>query len=269
MVSCVYRLVNMVNDDFYIGSAVNFRRRKWEHLAALKRGDHHCKALQAAVNAHGLEFFEFEILQEVDASGLRRVEDMFLLQHAGRPECYNTMHSTSTPPGYMESVRKKISDSMKLMYATEGHPRTGTTHSEETRAKISASRVGKMAGEKHYRFGKTLSEEVRKKIGDTQRGVAKAPRIISEDGKRRIAAAVAAGHYDHWTGRKHTAAAKAKMSKTVIAVNADGVETTYASLTALRETLNLAPAVVNNALKSGVPLKKGRYAGWTFRYAVI
>lgn len=270
MACVVYRINNVVTDGYYIGSAVRFGRRKWEHLNLLRKGEHHCKRLQAAFTEYGADAFEFVVVQEVeDEARLLQVEDMYLGQFSADPNCYNTAHTTQAPPSYTEETRKAISATLKARFKDPtAHPRYGKTHDADVRAKISAARTGKMAGEKHYRFGKTLSAEVREKIGAAQRGVQKKPRTLTEEGRAKIRAAAAAGRYANFEGRQHTEEAKAKMSRPIVVTNSVGFETQYPSITALRAATSLKPPTINRALKSGQPLAKGKYQGWTFRYAV-
>ncbi len=265
--AAIYKITCVVTDDFYVGSAVKPKRRRWEHWDALKKRRHHCVALQTAWNLYGEDAFEFEVIEEVeDESTLLLVEDIYLLHHAGQPYCYNTALSTQVPSSSQKEVRDKISDSLKAYYEENTHPRQGKKHTPETLAKIAANRTAPK-GEAHYRYGKTVSEETRKKIGDTQRGVAKGPRTYTEEGRAKIRAAAEAGHYNHWTGRRHTEESKAKMGRQIIATDPEGKQHVYATITALRKELGLTPPTVDRALKSGLSLTKGKAAGWAFKYA--
>lgn len=184
--AAIYKITCVATDDFYIGSAVKPKRRRWEHWDALKKKTHHCSALQAAWNIYGEDAFEFELIEEVeDESLLLSIEDMYLVQYAGTPQCYNTALSTQIPSSTQKEVRIKISESLKDHYAANQHPRQGKKHTPETLAKIAANRIPPKGG-KHYRYGKTVSEEIRKKIGDTQRGVKKAPRTFTPEGLERV-----------------------------------------------------------------------------------
>ena len=181
----IYKIENVVTDDFYVGSAVNHKRRKWEHWSQLKKNEHHCVKLQQAWNEYGEDAFEFVIIEEVDDDNLLQVEDAYLALNAGQPHCYNTALSTQIPSSTQREVRYKISKTLKENYASGYvHPRTGQKNSPETIAKIVEARANsdKNKGEKHYRYGKSVSEETRKKIGDTQRGVKKAPRVYTQEG---------------------------------------------------------------------------------------
>ena len=139
----IYRITNMANGKYYIGSAESFARREWQHKYDLRKGIHKNPRLQAAWNKYGADMFVFEIIEEVpDGESQLAWEDRHLSVHVGLPECYNINTSAEAP-------------------------RLGIPMSDASKAAISASRVGKHAGEDHYRYGKTLSEEVRAKIGNT------------------------------------------------------------------------------------------------------
>jgi len=235
----IYRITNMANGKYYIGSAESFARREWQHKYDLRRGAHKNPRLQNAWNKYGEEMFVFEVLEEIPPGGSQlQIEDMWLVQHVGRPECYN------------------INSTAEL-------PRLGLPLSAESRAKLSRNRKGKSAGSKHYRYGKTLSAEVRKKIGDAQRGKPKGPRTITPEGREKIKAAAAAGRYNNWLGRKHTEESKRKMSKRVLCLT-DNLE--FDSLTAALKHYGLKMPTLRRALKTGRPIQKGSLAGYMFCY---
>jgi len=265
--AAIYKIVNVVTEDFYVGSAVKPKRRKWEHWAALKKGTHHCVALQAAWNTFGEDAFEFEVIELVENEAqLLLVEDTHLLQHAGRTHCYNTALTTQQPASSTPSVRAKIKAAMQRLYVDkEKHPRFGKKHSKETKNKLSVSRTGKAAGTKHYRYGQTVSPEVREKIGAAQRGKPKATgRTVSEEGRSKIKANIEAGRsHKHWAGRTHTDEAKAKISKRVIEITSN---TEFASLSAALTHYGLKMPTLRRALLTEKPLSRGPHAGLQFKY---
>lgn len=240
----IYRITNMANGKYYIGSADSFARREWQHKYDLKRGVHKNPRLQAAWDKYGEEMFVFEVLEEVpECQNQLQVEDMWLVQHVGKPDCYN------------------INPSAELS-------RLGVKHTAASKQKTSDSRKGKHAGADHYRYGQTVSPEVREKIGAAQRGKPKAAgRTVSEEGRAKIRANIEAGRsHKHWTGRTHTKEAKAKMSRPIIATTAAGSEIHATSITHIRLLTGLKPPTINRALKSGQPLLRGKFAGWSFKY---
>lgn len=240
----IYRITNMANNKFYIGSALSFERRLWQHKYDLKRGVHKNPRLQAAWNKYGEEMFVFEVLEEIpEGEDQLAWENKYLHVHVGQRDCYN------------------INPDAEL-------PRLGVVLTAEAKANISAGRVGKHAGEEHYRYGQVLADDVRQKIGAVQRGKPKGPgRKVSEEGRAKIRANIEAGRsHKHWVGRTHTAEAKAKMSRAIVAKRADGSELRTSSITELRAATGLKPTTINRALKSGEPILKGKFAGWSFKY---
>jgi hypothetical protein len=231
----IYRITNMANGKYYIGSAESFARREWQHKYDLRKGIHKNPRLQAAWNKYGADMFVFEIIEEVpDGESQLAWEDRHLSVHVGLPECYNINTSAEAP-------------------------RLGIPMSDASKAAISASRVGKHAGEDHYRYGKTLSEEVRAKIGNTQRGVAKPPR--SEEHRRKLSE-VNKGN-QNWLGKRHSNESRAKMSKRVFEVTTN---TEFASLTAVLQHYSMTMPTLRRALVAGTPITKGRFSGLQFKY---
>jgi group I intron endonuclease len=61
----IYKIVNLKNGKFYVGSSKNIIRRFGIHKSALKHNRHHCIYLQRSWNKHGAAAFIFEILKEM------------------------------------------------------------------------------------------------------------------------------------------------------------------------------------------------------------
>ena len=181
----IYKIVNVVTDEFYVGSAVREKRRKWEHWTNLKKHTHHCVRLQEAWDQYGEDAFEFVLVEQVVDNRLLEVEDAYLAINAGQSYCYNTATSTQVPSSTQPEVREKISESLKQLFASDPskHPRLGKQHSVETKAKISAS---KLANPTRYWLGKSRDKETRVKIGDAQRGVPKPGRVYTNEGLEKV-----------------------------------------------------------------------------------
>lgn len=279
MTQVIYKIINLVNDKFYIGSTTNKKVRFRQHRKLLRGSRHHCKHLQAAWNKYGEAKFDFVIAEEVDDDvNLQLVEDKWLKEHYGKPYCYNSGAAAIAPwrgvygadhPNFGRSITEdqklQISRSLKTFYAEDysNHPRVGKTHTEETKERI---RQAKLANPTRAWLGKERSQETKDKIGATQKGAQKATRTVSEAGKAKIRTAAEAGHYNHWEGRTHTAESKAKMSKPVVATSASGQEIHADSITHLRISTGLKAPTINRALKAGQPIAKGKFAGWSFKY---
>lgn len=76
--SGVYCIFNQINKKMYIGSATNFKSRKYTHFKSLKDGTHHSTYLQNAYNKYGKSNFVFVILEFVDKDNLLVHEQMWI-----------------------------------------------------------------------------------------------------------------------------------------------------------------------------------------------
>lgn len=64
-ISGVYKILNTINQKFYIGSSYSINIRKIQHLNELRKGTHHCKSLQNNYNKYGESSLDFQILEEL------------------------------------------------------------------------------------------------------------------------------------------------------------------------------------------------------------
>ena len=84
MKNVIYKIRNVVNDKFYVGSTVDSRKRFWAHRKALRLGTHDCTHLQRAWNKYGEDCFKFEIVEVVpEGEDLLAAEQKWLDDHAG------------------------------------------------------------------------------------------------------------------------------------------------------------------------------------------
>ena len=65
IISGIYKIVNLKNGKFYLGSSKNTTRRWARHKSALKHNKHHCTYLQRSWNKHGEKHFIFEVIKEM------------------------------------------------------------------------------------------------------------------------------------------------------------------------------------------------------------
>jgi group I intron endonuclease len=113
----LYKIVNEVNEKFYIGSSDNIPRRFSRHVLDLKKNRHDNQHLQSAWNKYGSEKFVFEIYKECERSLLLEEEQKELNTWVGKVECYNIRKDARRPVSIGEhrskETIKKISQSQK------------------------------------------------------------------------------------------------------------------------------------------------------------
>lgn len=59
----VYIIENIINNKCYIGSSINIHKRLTDHRSLLIRNAHHSYKLQGSVNKHGIDKFDFRVIE--------------------------------------------------------------------------------------------------------------------------------------------------------------------------------------------------------------
>lgn len=230
----IYKIINVINNKFYVGSAVDLKRRKTRHFSELRKNKHNNRHLQAAWNKYGEQAFVFVVIEDVapDAD-LLAAENVWLHVHVGKDYCYNIGVDATAP--------------MQGMSGTAS-PTWGYKHTEHALSVIRTASTGR----------KQNAETVQRKIAH----------LLGKPKPAAVRAKISAtlsGEGNFWYGKTRPDHG-AKVSKAVVVTNPAGVETVYESIQALREALQLNPPTVNRALKSGKVLTRGPYVGWLFKY---
>jgi len=158
--SGIYRITNTINGKFYIGSAVNLRKRKTSHFSELRRNQHGNLILQHAFNKYGPDAFTFEVIELVLPMSLTAREQYWLDRYkpfgkrgfniarvAG--SCLGMKASPATREklsaarrGNTNHTGKKASPETCKLLSTIG---LGRKHTPEHREKVRQSRLGKKA----------------------------------------------------------------------------------------------------------------------------
>src|SRR6266567_5368436 len=76
----VYKILNLINGKFYIGSSVNHFKRWEDHKTLLKYNKHRNVHLQRAWNKHGGNNFKFEIIEECNLNNILEREQYWILE---------------------------------------------------------------------------------------------------------------------------------------------------------------------------------------------
>jgi group I intron endonuclease len=191
----VYQIRNTVTGSKYIGSAVDFARRRRTHFWLLRRGRHHSVHLQRSYDKHGIQAFVFEPLVVCAPDYALDVERQLLTRGEGR---YNVARDSTAPM-------------------------RGRQHGPEAREKMSRARTGvkrpaqsawlrELWQTPEYRerrvsvFRRPKSAEHRAKIGAAHRG-----RVITAEQREAIRQSVRALHADpEYAARNASSLVKAR-----------------------------------------------------------
>lgn len=114
---CVYKIT--IGDYVYFGSTMCFKKRKQQHLYALKRKKHGNPFMQKAFNKHG--YANFDVMQIVDEEEVIAVEQMFIDEHYGNKQCMNISPTAGSRRGvpHSEESKQKLSIAHKGRKLTE------------------------------------------------------------------------------------------------------------------------------------------------------
>lgn len=145
-IMCVYKITNIVNGKFYIGSTNDFSRRIFDHSRKLKVGKHYNKHLQNSWNKYGSENFVFDIIFELHPylqTCLFTIEQRFI--DALKPQYNKQLVVLNGGGGLICSPETKslISKNSKLMWKNPEYKekarlrRLGKPLPEATKNKIS------------------------------------------------------------------------------------------------------------------------------------
>ena len=232
----IYKIINVINNKFYVGSAVDFTARKRRHWWALRSQRHANKHLQAAWNKYGEAAFRFVIVEELSENAdLVAAEDVWLKEHVGNDYCYNLGTEA------VAFTRGWYGDKNSMWGKT-------FNHTPEAKARIAAASKARVQ-----------TEEEKAKRRQSMKG-----HHVSTATRAKISQTLS-GEGNYWYGKKRPDHGE-KVSRAVVAIKPNGAMQEYPSISMLREEMGLKPPTVNRALKSNKPLTRGPYKGWSFKY---
>lgn len=106
--SGIYKISNAIDDRFYIGSAIDLKKRWAEHISTLRNGTHRNRHLQRFVDKYGDDNLEFEIVELCN-------EDVILAREQYYIDLMNPSFNLSPTAGsnkgivFSKEVRKRMS----------------------------------------------------------------------------------------------------------------------------------------------------------------
>lgn len=232
MAQGIYKIINVINNKFYVGSTNDFKRRKTRHFSELRNGRHNNRYLQAAWSKHGEQAFVFVVVEDLPSDAdLLIAENIWLKEHVGEEYCYNLGIDATAPSLGLSGELSPTYGRKRTLEELTAQSWTGRTHTEESKEKI-----------RQHLIGKPKSVAVRAKISAT----------LSGDG-------------NFWYGKQRPDHG-AKVSKAIEVYKDDVLLKVYDSIKALRDELGLKPPTVNRALKSGIKIVRGNFVGYSFKY---
>lgn len=139
--SGVYKIINEITNNFYIGSSVNVERRKKEHFNLLRKNKHNNKHLQNSFNVYGEKNFQFVIVEYCNKEECVIKEQCFINEL--KPS-YNINPNAGNSLGVKHT--KKTIEKIR-------NCKIGKKHSEETKQKIGKTNSLKQKGENNSQYG--------------------------------------------------------------------------------------------------------------------
>ncbi len=132
--SYIYKIINIITKDFYIGSTNNWTKRKQEHFRKAEQGIHPNYKLNIAFKKYGKDNFKFEVIEECLLKNKLKIEQLYL--NNLQPKYNISLHSSA--------------------------PMDGRKHSKQTMDKFKKRKIIK--GSDHYMYGKKWTKEFKIKM---------------------------------------------------------------------------------------------------------
>lgn len=110
MKSGIYKIVNKISGDLYVGSSCQLDTRKTTHFRNLRKGNNHCKILQRAYSKYGEESFEFIIIEYCEKDNLIIREQYYLEQLKPKYNACKIIPNQTLGFNHSESSKELMSD---------------------------------------------------------------------------------------------------------------------------------------------------------------
>lgn len=131
-VSGIYKIINITNNKYYIGSSYDIYYRWRKHKEKLNKNKHHSIKLQRSWNRDGKDSFKFIIIEKCDRSLLIEKEQNYLnIAQKNKKDSYNMTFDATRPEnkyGYKHSswvkVSKKVRNILKNYWLKHGTIKT-------------------------------------------------------------------------------------------------------------------------------------------------
>jgi len=140
MISGIYKITNISNSKFYIGSSKNISKRLSDHFCSLK-GNYHCNnKLQNSFNKYGFNNFKTKVLATCPPEYLLKLE-RFIIKSLN-PELNLSEVKDINNFKVSEDTKKKISTAAsKRKWDDEGKLKLSTSHKTSIKAKEARQKI--------------------------------------------------------------------------------------------------------------------------------
>jgi group I intron endonuclease len=169
--SGIYRIINIDNGKFYIGSAENFSTRFNRHYNELIRDKHSNKHLQNSWNLNGEDKFIFEIIEICEKSKLLKREQDYLdhFKPYDKKIGYNICMTSTSRLGVKENpqiTEKRREIQKEVMSRPDVIEKIRMTNStDESKIKRSLASKGRKWSEESRRMFSSKKKEILKNSG--------------------------------------------------------------------------------------------------------
>ena len=222
----IYAIENTVNNNIYIGSSVNFRNRKSEHMNDLRKNKHHSVALQRAFNKYGEPSFIFKILEVVaNRKDLISREQHYLDSLLPK---YNTCKKAYSLLGFKKSAEDNIKNSIRNTGVNNGNAKITKENIEEIKTLINTMSNKSIA--LRFRVSESTIERTCKKYG-----IQKNKKFYSAESKEKL-------------GRIGAANSLKSIAKKVFIINNDGSKEIFNSISMAARHLKRNPSTLLQAI---------------------
>lgn len=156
MSSGIYKIVNVINGKYYVGSSNDIDCRIYNHFRKLKMNIHENSHLQNAWNFYGESFFKTLTVQLVEPNNLFLEEQKQLnFAKTEKHNCYNQNFIAGCGPGLKKGTKFSVDHIKNLSVSHKGQKawnKGKTKETDESVKKISCSKIGKISFSKSYTF---------------------------------------------------------------------------------------------------------------------
>lgn len=233
--SGIYKITCTANNRLYIGSAINIRKRIYQHIWDLRRLAHHSITLQRAWDKYGETAFTYEVLELVLAPFLLEREQYWLDKLQPFDERgFNIAHYSQAFHTGMKATPETL-EKLRISH-------TGYRHTEEAKRNIREALL------KRPPVSPETCEKIRRaKLGHT----------LSPEGRAKMIASK--------TGHTYTPEVYASRMKTLLIVAPDGTEYLVTGVKKFCQEHNLD-------ISSLMRVAKGTYRqhkGWIAKFPLV